>query len=91
MSNDGRARVASVSDVASAIAASDGVCAAGTSRLRNKIIPFARLADVQDAEPVDRKCLDCQGAGTITVFSVTTGEQLCTVTCPTCGGTRYAP
>lgn len=58
----------------------------------NELIPFKRLADVQENEPApDRKCTDCGGDGTITVFSVSTGEPLCTAVCPTCGGTRYAP
>lgn len=91
MSHDGRASVASVSDQAGfqeVSGSGNGGCAAGT---RNRIIPFAKLSDVQDGEPTDRKCVDCGGDGVLTVFSKTTGEPLCTATCPTCGGTRYAP
>lgn len=59
------------------------------SALRNRVIPFAKLSDLQEGEP-ELKCLTCSGDGALPVFDAQ-GNQVCTTTCPTCGGTRYAP
>jgi DnaJ-class molecular chaperone len=59
---------------------------------RDNTLPFAKLSQVDEEEPApELKCRSCAGDGVITIFSVTTGEPLCTQICPTCGGSRYEP
>lgn len=86
----GHASVASVSDDARKPQHSDEARVAGRPLL-SQAIRFARLSDVQESEPdLERKCTDCGGDGVLPVFNVK-GIQCATVTCTTCGGSRYAP